>query len=132
VTLAAGGRGSATKATAARDLRPAAVIVLPDPCACAPAMLAILTVVHSHGLRAAVVAPPGDTQLASLAEPDPRGIPGQALLDSGGRLAAAYGTQSGLPTVVVVDARGVVTAVLRGVADDLRVRAALDAVTTAG
>jgi hypothetical protein len=102
----------------ARTIRPSVFLLVPAECAdCARVVSAVLLQVRSHRLHLVLVGPPA--QRDQLADLDRQGASGQATLalDPTGELDRAYGQRT--PTVVVVAADGIVTAVEPGVTPGL-------------
>jgi hypothetical protein len=98
----------------ARSMRPTVLMLVPAACTdCTNVVRAVLNATRTHRLQLVLVGPVQQhDQLVAL---DHAGAGGQATLafDPSGRLAASYGNRT--PTVVVVAADGVVTAVDPGV-----------------
>jgi hypothetical protein len=102
----------------ARSMRPTVFLLVPADCAdCAAVVSAVLLQVRSHRLQLVLAGSPAEQ--GQLADLDRKGAAGQATLaiDPSGQLGAAYG--DGTPTVVVVAADGIVTAVEPGVTPTL-------------
>jgi hypothetical protein len=102
----------------ARSIRPSVLLFVPTNCPdCAKTVSAVLLQVRSHRLQLLLVGP--KAQHDQLADLDRRGASGQATLaiDETGALGKAYAGST--PTVVVVAADGVVTAIEPGVTPSL-------------
>jgi hypothetical protein len=97
----------------ARGMRPTVLLFIPTDCTdCLTVVSAVLLQVRSHRLHLMLVGPPA--QHDQLADLDRHGAGGQATLalDPSGELDRVYGQDR--PTVVVVAADGIVTAIDSG------------------
>jgi hypothetical protein len=115
----------------ARSLRPAALVLVPTGCSCGPAVALVLRAAAENRLNAVVIAPgTDDPNIAKLADPEPGSeLIAEPLLDPSGTLAKDY-RATAAPTLLVVDANGIVwrtVSPLTGSTDaDIAVRAALE------
>jgi len=113
-----------------RELRPAVVGVLPPGCrGCRPAVEALIAPVSARGLQLYLVAPPGDPALVDLAAAPPRGggtaVP---LTDPAAAVLSAYPVRDGAPTLLFVDAAGVLRREVAGYTPATPVQSAIDVV----
>ena len=107
--LVLGGAGKAPTPRASRALRPGVVALVPDVCPdCRRTLIAVERTARDRGLSTWLVGTDGDRLAALAAEPDDGGGYSVPLVDATGVLATAYDLEGPAPTLLLVDATGVV------------------------
>jgi len=129
VALAPGG-AQAHGVNSARSLRPAIVALVQPGCGCAAALHRLLALATNHQLPVYEVARVGGPGLVALTGAGGTVGSATALVDGAGRLSGAYPVEGDAPTVLLVDATGVVDDVLPGFTAATPVAGRLDRLVT--